>query len=78
MAAPKPDGTFRVVHQIDPLNAISFTAMACMVGDAIEESRQRAEDRIACSYRIKLDRWRVDSFLRTTDRVLNWLQRHKS
>jgi hypothetical protein len=56
MAAPKPDGTFRVVHQIDPLNAISFTAMACMVGDAIEESRQRAEDRIACSYRIKLDR----------------------
>lgn len=53
MAAPKADGTFRVVHQLDPLNAIAYTAMTFMVGQAIEQAR--ASDRVACSYRIQLN-----------------------
>src|ERR1700741_1180742 len=56
MAVPKPDGTFRVVHQLDPLNAIAFTAMAEMISEPIERSRPNEENRIACSYRIHLDR----------------------
>lgn len=55
MAAPKPDGTYRVVHQLDPLNAITYTAMAFMVGDAVERARPAEGQRVACSYRIQLE-----------------------
>jgi len=55
MAAPKPDGTFRVVHQLDPLNAVAYTAMSYMVSRVVENARPDVADRIACSYRIEID-----------------------
>jgi hypothetical protein len=39
MAVPKPDGGYRIVHQLDPLNAIAFTAMAHQVAPAVEAAR---------------------------------------
>ena len=54
MAAPKPGGSYRIVHQLDPLNTLAYTAMAFMVAENVENSRPRRADRIACSYRISL------------------------
>src|SRR5689334_10876050 len=43
MAAPKPDGGYRIVHQLDPLNAIAYTAMAYHVSAAVEAARPPVE-----------------------------------
>lgn len=51
----KPNGTFRVVHQLDPINTLIYTALAYLVGDAIETARFPEEDHVACSYRLKID-----------------------
>jgi hypothetical protein len=55
MAAPKPDGGYRIVHQLDPLNAIAYTAMAHHVVTSVEAARPPIADRIACSYRFAID-----------------------
>jgi hypothetical protein len=55
MPAPKPDGGFRIVHQLDPLNVLAYTAMTFEVANAIEAARPPVEDRISCSYRINID-----------------------
>jgi hypothetical protein len=52
MLAPKPNGTYRVVHQLDPLNTLTYTAMAFLASEHIENARAPRQDRIACSYRI--------------------------
>ncbi len=52
---PKARGGFRVVHQLEPLEAICYTAMAHRVSQAVESSRPSKRKRIACSYRIKID-----------------------
>ena len=51
-AALKPNGTFRIVHQLDPLNSLVYTAMAYMVASELEAIRFPVEDNVACSYRI--------------------------
>jgi hypothetical protein len=56
MAAPKPDCTYRVVHQLDPLNAVAYTAMSFMIAEAVERARPVEAQRVACSYRILIDR----------------------
>ena len=53
--APKPGGSYRVVHQLDPVNTLAYTAMAFMVGPAVESARPPVTDEVACSYRIALD-----------------------
>ncbi len=53
--APKPNGTYRVVHQLDPLNTLTYTAMVYMIAADIERARAPREQRIACSYRISLE-----------------------
>ena len=55
MAAPKPDGGYRIVHQLDPLNAIAYTAMAHHVAVSVEAARPPIESRVACSYRLTPD-----------------------
>ena len=35
MAAPKPAGSFRVVHQLDPLDPLVYTALAVTIAPAI-------------------------------------------
>ncbi len=51
----KPDGTFRVVHQLEPLNAIVYTALAYQIAEDIENARVPIGQHVAYSYRIHLD-----------------------
>jgi len=53
--APKPNGTFRIVHQLDPLDAIIYTALAHTLAEDIEAARIPEKEGIACSYRIAPD-----------------------
>lgn len=54
MTIAKPKGGFRVVHQLEPLDAIVYTALACEVAEAIEAARVPAAEHIACSYRLSI------------------------
>jgi hypothetical protein len=53
--APKPNGTFRIVHQLDPLDAVVYTALAHMLAGDIESARIPQKEGIACSYRLAPD-----------------------
>lgn len=53
-AAPKPTGTYRVVHQLDPIDALVYTAIAVEIAPHVEAARQAEEKHIACAYRFKL------------------------
>lgn len=51
-AAPKSKGGYRIVHRLEPMNAIIYTALAYMIADKIEAARMPKEQKTACSYRI--------------------------
>ncbi|WP_150427673.1 RNA-directed DNA polymerase [Dechloromonas sp. CZR5] len=51
----KPRGGYRIVHQMDPLDAICYTAVARSLSIKIEEHRIPARENVACSYRISPD-----------------------
>jgi len=53
VAWPKARGGYRVVHQLEPLDAITYVALVHAVAQQISDARMGAE--IACSYRIDLD-----------------------
>ena len=53
--APKPNGNYRVVHQLDPIDSIVFTALLYEAAPIIEAYRIPEARKIACSYRIKPD-----------------------
>lgn len=53
--APKPSGALRVVHQLDPLASIAYTALAYMFADQVERRRATVTSKIACSYRFAPD-----------------------
>lgn len=55
-AAPKSKGGYRIVHRLEPMNAIVYTALAYMIADKIEAARMPKEQKIACSYRITTSR----------------------
>jgi hypothetical protein len=55
MLSLKPDGTYRVVHQLEPLDAIVYTALAYTIAAMLESVRVPVAQRVACSYRISLD-----------------------
>jgi hypothetical protein len=42
------------VHQLEPMEAIAYTALAYEIGSAIELKRVPATEKIACSYRINI------------------------
>lgn len=52
MPAPKARGGYRIVHQLEPLNAITYTALGYMVAPGVEAHRVASD--VAFSYRIKL------------------------
>jgi hypothetical protein len=54
MTIAKPKGGFRVVHQLEPLDAVVYTALAYEAAPSIEAARVAAADRVACSYRFKV------------------------
>ena len=51
-AAPKAKGGYRIVHKLEPINAIVYTALAYTVAEKIESARMPKDLKIACSYRI--------------------------
>ena len=53
--APKPNGNFRIVHQLDPIDSLIYTALVREVCEIIEEYRIPELQQVACSYRIKPD-----------------------
>lgn len=53
MASKKPSGSYRIVHQLEPLDTIIYTALAYLIAEKIEQVR--ANKRIACSYRFTVD-----------------------
>ena len=55
LLAPKPNGTFRVVHQLDPLDSLIYTALVYNISRDIEGNRIPLTEGIACSYRITPD-----------------------
>jgi hypothetical protein len=53
--APKPNGNFRVVHQLDPIDSLIYTSLIYEVCEVIEKYRIPESEKIVCSYRIKPD-----------------------
>lgn len=53
--AAKPGGTFRAVHQLDPIDSIIYTALLYENAQLIEEQRIPESKKTSCSYRIKPD-----------------------
>lgn len=53
--APKANGTYRIVHKLDPIDSLIYTALVYELHQIIEDYRIPASECIACSYRIKPD-----------------------
>jgi hypothetical protein len=53
--APKPNGNYRIVHQLDPIDSLIYTALIREVCEIVEAYRLPESENIACSYRIKPD-----------------------
>jgi len=51
----KARGGFRVVHQLNPLDSIVYTAMTYSVAKEIESKRREQNHEAVCSYRIHID-----------------------
>lgn len=51
----KPRGGYRVVHQMDPIDAVCYTAAVRTIASNIERARMPRDAGIACSYRIQPD-----------------------
>ena len=53
--APKINATYRIVHQLDPIDSLILTALVYELSQPIEKYRIPEMEHIACSYRIKPD-----------------------
>lgn len=53
--APKPNGNYRIAHQLEPIDSLIYTALIREVCEIIEEYRIPEAENIVCSYRIKPD-----------------------
>lgn len=51
----KPKEGFRVVHQLEPIDSLVYTALVHSVAEQIELSRVDVNNKVACSYRIKIN-----------------------
>ncbi len=53
--APKANDNYRIVHQLDPIDSLLYTALIYELSTVIEDYRIPASEKIAFSYRIKPD-----------------------
>lgn len=53
--APKANGNYRIVHKLDPIDSLIFTALVYELHQIVEDYRIPAARNIACSYRVKPD-----------------------
>ncbi|MCK5017187.1 MAG: RNA-directed DNA polymerase [Candidatus Peribacteraceae bacterium] len=54
LTVPKAEVGFRVVHQLDPINSLIYTALVHMIAEKVESSRSPQKNKVACSYRINI------------------------
>jgi hypothetical protein len=54
MTIAKPKGGFRVVHQLEPIETVVYTALAGAITPSIEDARMPRAEHIACSYRLAI------------------------
>ncbi len=54
MTIAKPKGGYRVVHQLEPIDTIIYSALACHVATQVEAARTPVASHIACSYRLSI------------------------
>ncbi len=54
MTIAKPKAGFRVVHQLEPLDAIVYTALGCHIAEVVEAARMPVDSHIDCSYRFSI------------------------
>ena len=52
LLAPKPNDNFRVVHQLEPIDAVIYAALIFEIAESVEDFRIPASEHIAFSYRI--------------------------
>jgi hypothetical protein len=55
MACAKATGGYRVVHQLLPLDTLTYTALASIIAPHLEQKRIPENEGVACSYRLDLD-----------------------
>jgi reverse transcriptase-like protein len=55
MLVPKPGAGFRVVTQLDPIDALIYAAISYETAPDVENNRIPRDRRIACSYRVDID-----------------------
>src|SRR5436190_5985735 len=55
MTVAKARVGYRVVHQLEPVDSLIYTALTWEVAEAVEAARMPVEDKVACSYRINID-----------------------
>ncbi len=54
MSCAKASGGYRIVHQLLPLDTLTYTALVSIIAPHLEEKRLPRSEEIACSYRIDL------------------------
>lgn len=54
MPAIKANGTYRIVHQLEPVDAVIYTAMAYEIAASVEAARLPVNLKTACSYRLQI------------------------
>lgn len=55
MLVPKPGGGFRAAVQLDPVDALIYTALIYEEAERIEKYRVAPSQRVACSFRVEID-----------------------
>lgn len=55
MACAKSTGGFRIVHQLQPLDTLAYTALAHTIAPHLESKRIPENERVGCSYRLQPD-----------------------
>ena len=55
LTSKKPKEGFRVVHQLEPIDSLIYTALVYSVAEQIEQARVDINSKVACSYRIKIN-----------------------
>jgi len=64
LPAPKQQRGYRIVHQLDPIDSLIYTALVYEIAEKLEEKRSLIAGASVCSYRIDLDEKRGNFFAR--------------
>ena len=74
LTSKKPKEGFRIVHQLEPITSIIYTALVYSVAEKIEQARVDINKKVACSYRIKIS---DGSFFSNNNGFLNFSTQSK-